>query len=331
MTDGAFPVSVAQGVWRITTPMPYRPRSVHAYLVELSAGGWFLLDGGIDSEDAWSLIDGAVKSLVGGWRGLTLHIVTHMHTDHIGLTPRVRELAGGPLAMGALDSQRASHAAAEPEEEALYRSGLLLSCGAPQPFVDEVSSFTQARRAEPFARAEVEFTEDVAEIPSAPEWSAIWTPGHTAGHVSLFRREDRILLAGDVILPRVTPTIGVNRQRVDPIADYHAALQRISSLDPATALCGHGDVLIDPQLRVNELRAATQTETGRAEAALGGQTLSVWDVVNRLYPGRDLPPGPRMLALRETLAHLRHLQSLGRIVPSDHEGTELFSSRQDEP
>jgi hypothetical protein len=47
-------------VWRITTTMPYRPRSVHAYLVR-GEGGWMLLDGGIDAEAAWRVVDRAVR------------------------------------------------------------------------------------------------------------------------------------------------------------------------------------------------------------------------------------------------------------------------------
>lgn len=306
--------------------MPYRPRSVHAYLVEQETGSWFLLDGGIASEDAWDLLDTAVRNIVGDWRRVTLHIVSHMHTDHIGLTPRVREMAGAPLAMGALDSQRASHAAAEPEEEAEYRARLLLTCGAPPHFADEASFPQQHGQGGSFPRAEIEFAEEIREIPSVPGWFAVWTPGHTAGHVSLFRRDDRLLLAGDAILPRVTPTIGVNRQRTDPVADYHATLDRIASMDPVLALCGHGDELLEPRVRVNELRAATLAETEKVAATLGEQPLTAWKVVDRLYSDRNLPRGPRLLALRETLAHLRHLLSLERVVRTNDEGTELFAA-----
>jgi glyoxylase-like metal-dependent hydrolase (beta-lactamase superfamily II) len=35
------------------------------------------------------------------------------------------------------------------------------------------------------------------DFPQLPEWRVIHTPGHTAGHVSLFRAEDRTLVVGD--------------------------------------------------------------------------------------------------------------------------------------
>jgi glyoxylase-like metal-dependent hydrolase (beta-lactamase superfamily II) len=36
-------------------------------------------------------------------------------------------------------------------------------------------------------------------VPGLPDWRWIHTPGHTPGHVCLFRPEDRVLLAGDAL------------------------------------------------------------------------------------------------------------------------------------
>jgi glyoxylase-like metal-dependent hydrolase (beta-lactamase superfamily II) len=319
------PFLAAPEVWRITTPMPYRPRSVHAYLVEYSPRSWFLLDGGVDSEEAWACLDTGVRTVAGGWGGVKLHLVSHMHLDHIGLRERVREACGAPLAMGRLDAQRAAHAAAEPAEEAGYRESLLRSCGAPGDFARDFSAPAPAP-SRPFSPADIELDAASAAIPGVPGWISVWTPGHTAGHTSLMRTDDRVLLAADAILPRVTPTIGVNRQREDPISDYLATLHRIEALEPVVAFCGHGEELTHPAERVRELRAATRLESERVLNSLDAQPRSPWQVVERLYAGRDLPRGPRFLALRETLAHLAHLCAEGRAARSTRDGVQLFSS-----
>lgn len=36
-------------------------------------------------------------------------------------------------------------------------------------------------------------------VPGPSEWRWLHTPGHTAGHVSLFRERDGLLLAGDAL------------------------------------------------------------------------------------------------------------------------------------
>lgn len=38
------------------------------------------------------------------------------------------------------------------------------------------------------------------EVPGMPDWVSVPTPGHTAGHVSLFRPAGRVLLSGDALV-----------------------------------------------------------------------------------------------------------------------------------
>jgi glyoxylase-like metal-dependent hydrolase (beta-lactamase superfamily II) len=133
-----------------------------------------------------------------------------------------------------------------------------------------------------------------------------------------------VLIAGDAVLPRITPTLGVNRQRADPVGDYVAALERLEALAPALVLGGHG-APTGPQ-RVRELRAAAEAETEAVHACLAEGPLSTWGVVKRRYPGRELAPSTRMLAIRETRAHLDRLAAAGRAaVHPSPDGAELFS------
>ena len=45
-------------------------------------------------------------------------------------------------------------------------------------------------------------------VPGMPGWRWIFTPGHTAGHVSLWRDEDALLLAGDELFARSLICLG---------------------------------------------------------------------------------------------------------------------------
>lgn len=303
------PLLLAPGVWRVSTPMPFRPREVHAYLARLADGGWMLVDGGLGTPEAWAALEAGVREVAGGWGRVALNVVTHMHADHVGLAARVREACGAPLVMGRLDAERSAHAAAHPEEEAEYRRGLLRRAGAPE----EMARAVEGAQAPPPPRAAVVLDGEAGEVPGAPGWRFVWTPGHTAGHVSLFRGEDGVLVAGDAVLPGITPTLGVNRQRADPVGDYLEALDRLEALLPAAILPGHGDPPAEPLGRIRELRRAAEGETEAVAALLEADLpATVWETVERRYPGRDLPPGNRMLALRETLAHLDRLVRAGR-------------------
>jgi glyoxylase-like metal-dependent hydrolase (beta-lactamase superfamily II) len=310
---------VAPGVWRITTPMPGRPPQVHAYLAELLDGRWMLVDGGLGTAEAWAALEAGVMDVAGGWGAVAVHVLTHMHMDHVGLAARVREASGAPVLMGRLDAERMAHAAAHPEEEAAYRAELFRGCGAPAEWIAAVQAgHATARAMAPPVQVDAVLDGEAGDVPGADGWRHAWTPGHTAGHVSLFRPADGVLVAGDAVLPRITPTLGVNRQRPDPVGDYVAALDRIAALQPALILPGHGDP-VEGTGRVAELRAAAGAETEAVAELLRAGPATTWQVVERRYPGREMGAGTRMLALRETLAHLKRLVRAGRAA-GEHEG-----------
>jgi glyoxylase-like metal-dependent hydrolase (beta-lactamase superfamily II) len=318
-------VQVAPGLWRITTPLPFRPRSVHAYLARLEGGRFLLVDGGANTDAAWAALDAGVRAVAGAWERVMLHLVTHMHLDHVGLVRRVREACGAPLLMGALDAERMAHAEAHPQEEAAYRAALLRSCGAPE----ELRRGVEASRGESdplsaFLPADEALRGEEGEIPGAPEWRWVWTPGHTAGHLSLFRPADGVLVAGDAVLPRVTPTIGVNRQREDPVGDYLQALDRLEGLGVRLLLPGHGDPPEDPVGRIRELRRVTGEESDAVETLAGAGPVSAWEVARRRHPHPEYPPSVLMHAVRETLAHLQHLVRAERIRAAEVDGVARF-------
>jgi glyoxylase-like metal-dependent hydrolase (beta-lactamase superfamily II) len=304
---------MAPGVWRTTTPMPGRPPEVHAYLAELRGGRWMLVDGGLGTDAAWRALESAVLARAGDWRAVAVHVVTHMHMDHVGLAARVREASRAPVAMGRLDAERMAHAAAHPDEEAGYRRTLLRRCGAPAEWIETVEAGrAQAQPLAPPVEVDATLDGDAGDVPGAEGWRFAWTPGHTAGHVSLVRPEDGVLLAGDAVLPRITPTLGVNRQRTDPVGDYLDALDRLAALSPSVILPGHGEPVRDGVARIRELQAAARGETDAVAALLGAGPATCWEAVERRYPGREMGAGTRMLALRETLAHLDRLVAAGR-------------------
>lgn len=321
-------VEVARGVWRVTTPMPGRPSSVHAYLAARDDGGFLLVDGGLDSDVAWAALDGGVHAAACGWGAVAGHVVTHMHRDHVGLARRVRQQSGAPLVMGRLDAERAAGALRAPDGEARYRADVMRRGGVPGSLRREAEAARAGDGLGGFVPPDTLFDGESAPLSFAPEWEILSTPGHTAGHVSLYRARDGVLIGGDAVLPRVTSTIGVNRQRTDPVGDYLATLDRLERLGPALVLPGHGDALHEPRARIAELRDATRAEGRVLLSALADGPATAWELACRRYAGRELPLSMQLHALRETLAHLDHLHAAGAIRVEEHEdGAARFELR----
>jgi hydroxyacylglutathione hydrolase len=168
-----------------------------------------------------------------GGREIDAHLVTHAHPDHFGSSHALCEQLGLPLWTGERDADAVEAGRPVPVPTAI---GGLLS-RAPMP------------PAHPVARRLREGDTIGAGF------SVLDVPGHSPGHIALWREADRTLLAGDVFfnLPRLGPP--PRFLTVDPDAN-RASMQRLAELRPALVLFGHGPPLRDPErlARVAERR-----------------------------------------------------------------------------
>ncbi|MEA2245347.1 MAG: hydroxyacylglutathione hydrolase [Solirubrobacteraceae bacterium] len=151
------------------------------------------------------------------------HVVTHAHPDHFGSSHAVCEELGLPLWTGEHDAETIETASRVPVPT---RVGALMS-RAPMPPGHPV-----ARRLREGDTVGAGF-------------SVLDVPGHSPGHIALWREADRTLIAGDVFfnLPRLGPPPRLFT--VDPQAN-RASMRRLADLRPELVLFGHGPPLRDP-------------------------------------------------------------------------------------
>jgi glyoxylase-like metal-dependent hydrolase (beta-lactamase superfamily II) len=84
-----------------------------------------------------------------------------------------------------------------------------------------------------------------------PGFTVLDTPGHSPGHIALWRERDRALICGDVFLNMnvYTTAPGLHEPprafTVDPARNRESA-RRLGELEPELVLFGHGQPLRDP-------------------------------------------------------------------------------------
>lgn len=107
------------------------------------------------------------------------------------------------------------------------------------------------------------------KIPELPDFQWIHTPGHSSGHISLFRAQDRLLIAGDAFITvRQDSLLDVFTQKQtisgppryftpDWEAAWHS-VRKLQKYNPAIAITGHGKPVSGQELTEGLYKLATQ-------------------------------------------------------------------------
>jgi glyoxylase-like metal-dependent hydrolase (beta-lactamase superfamily II) len=324
------PTQMEDQLWRIPLPLPFALRAVNVYLIGDGAGHWTLIDAGLGlARDEAALRAGLAIAGV-PMEALSALVLTHAHPDHIGLSGLLRQASGAPVYMLAQEDERMYRVWGELTGPALRaivgyfaEHGLALDESAADPRVTSISAEREATRA--IARpngfslpptSAVQTLADGATL-TLGRWSyqVIWTPGHSDYHMCLLR-SDGFFIAGDHILPSITPNIGLYpNSRPDPLGDYYASLLRVRDLPARIVAPGHGLPFVGLAERADALREHHRERSGvirgLVERAPDGLTANA--VAGALFGERLRSVDDHRFALAETLAHLEHLRLRGLV------------------
>lgn len=208
--------------------------------------GWVLIDAGIPgSADA---IYKAAAERFGENTPPAAIVLTHGHFDHVGALAELAAEWETPIYAHRLEHPFLNGTRSYP---------------APQP---GVGGGLMARAAGLYPRHPINVSRWLAllsenqEVPFMPGWRCIPTPGHTPGHVSLWREADRTLIAGDAfITTRQESAYAVLTQKPEMhgppqyyTPDWDAAresVRRLAALEPELVVTGHGPAMQGPEMR----------------------------------------------------------------------------------
>jgi glyoxylase-like metal-dependent hydrolase (beta-lactamase superfamily II) len=199
---------------------------------------------------------------------------------------------------------------------------LLLDAGATE---DELSAAppsaggSRGERPRPLVAPDVLLDDgDTADVPG---WglTAVWTPGHTPGHLCFHLPAERLLLSGDHVLPTITPHISISRsdRGGDPLGDFLDSLEKVAGLDATEVLPAHRHRFTDLAARSEAIRRHHLDHLTDIEAILADGPASLWQIAARLTwnrPWEQFSLVLRRSAVNETAAHLRYLTRRGRAV-----------------
>jgi glyoxylase-like metal-dependent hydrolase (beta-lactamase superfamily II) len=311
--------TVRPGLWSVPVPLPESPlRYVSMYVVEVP-GGVAVVDTGWPVEVAWSALTDGLVATGHALTDVRAVLVTHAHSDHHGLAGRLRDASGAWIGLHPLEAEHVTRVLPRSQQPGRMRAWLL-RCGAPTPEVDAIESHMGRMGAVVSQLATPDRLIEDGSRPLGPgvPLRAVWTPGHTPGHLCFYDEGRDLLLSGDHVLPRISPNIALNSlAEGNPLRDFLASLHKVAALDPVEVLPAHEYRFAGLRARVEGLVAHHDARMAEIEAVLRDEPgATTWAVATRLTwsrPWEQNTGAIRQSAVAETLAHLVHLAELGRV------------------
>ncbi len=309
---------VAPGIWKITLPIPFPLRTVNLYAL-VGNDGWALVDTGMGMPDARTAFAAALQKAGLSIDKLRTIVLSHDHPDHIGLSGELREQSGATVYMHPIDAESMR---------------ILWQNMYPEHFMDVSKFFRQhgMPTGEPwFSQANPDQLRNIIGVPpheaitlvedgqvldlAGEQYRVIWTPGHSDGHICLFRERDGVFIAADHVLPRITPNVGLysENDRANPLGDYLHSLRKVSALPASIVLPGHGEPFEDLAARVEEIIEHHEQREMQILTLLDEQPQHAYRLAEQLFGSRLKSNEARRMAVAETLSHLEYLRIGGQV------------------
>ena len=306
--------AVAPGIGWLRMPLPFALDHINLWLLGDAAdgrSGWSAVDCGVATEPtraAWEQV------FAGAMQGLPLLrvIATHSHPDHIGLSDWLCRRFDAPLWITTGE----------------YGFARMLS--AALPGVDGTAAIPHFRRHGLVAEAALEQMQTRRSyfptlVPAVPEsyhrmqdgqqiaigahhWRVITGFGHSPEHAALYCEALGVLIAGDMVLPRISTNVSVFAVEPEgnPLQQYLDSLAKFDALPIDTlVLPSHGRPFRGLHTRIAQLRDHHRARLAEVVEACAVPR-SAMDIVPIMFL-RELDAHQLTFALGEALAHLHTL------------------------
>jgi glyoxylase-like metal-dependent hydrolase (beta-lactamase superfamily II) len=223
--------TVAPRVWGLKTIF------VNVYFIANPDGTWVLLDTGV--KGFAQQIRNAADELFGKYSRPEAILLTHGHFDHTGSVKELAEQWEVPVYAHPMEFPYLTGISNYPPPDSSVGGGAM----AYMSFIYPKKPIN--------IKNYLEYLPENGSVPALEGWKWIFTPGHSPGHVSFFREEGSVLLAGDAFVTRdgesALAVMTEKKEIHGPPAYYtpdwgnaHRSVDKLFNLNPEIAATGHG-------------------------------------------------------------------------------------------
>jgi glyoxylase-like metal-dependent hydrolase (beta-lactamase superfamily II) len=337
-------VEIVPGLFQLKTPMmgPALPY-IMPYALR-GSDGVNLIDTGFGTPDAIESLTTQLKSLGYEPSQIRRLFITHAHPDHIGMAGWVKEQSpdcevimlerewqwiqdrwlNNDAWTALSDAWLVRHGVPQDEVDAAQAAGAL-SPTSPSVKPGETAPAPAAAprpggSGRPFSFIEPDVKLQDGDIVEFDGWrlQAVWTPGHTPGHMCIYETNHRLMFTGDHVLPYISPNVSLHadQEGSSPLSEFRDSLKKVAAFDTAYALPAHEFTISNLRERCEVLLHHHDDRLEEVRTAIGSGPTDARVISQRVKwntgPFDDFNIFMKRSALGETLAHLRLLADTGR-------------------
>jgi glyoxylase-like metal-dependent hydrolase (beta-lactamase superfamily II) len=318
------------GVHRIPVPTPFAIGKMNAYLIEDDP--LTLIDTGPNSGRSLDALGEQLAEHGHAIEDIELVLLTHNHTDHIGLAEIVVEHSGAEVAAFGAAAERIANYEVEAERDDDFAVKLMLASGIPEDIALALRTVSASYRG---WGAPVKVTRpladgDVVEL-AGRRLEAQLRPGHSVMDTVFWDAEHEFAFVGDHLLPHVSSNPLISRPldgspgRTRSLVAYLDSMRKTRELPEGSILYpGHGEPIDDHRSLIDTRFASTERRKEKLLRLLGDGPRTGYELAQSMWG--NIAVTQAFLTLSEVIGHMDLLEDEGRVRELDDDGVIRFEA-----
>jgi glyoxylase-like metal-dependent hydrolase (beta-lactamase superfamily II) len=323
---------VPDGIHCLPIPTPFAVGRVNCYLIEDDP--LTLVDVGPNSGKALDELEAALRAHGRRIEDLERIVLTHQHTDHVGLVGILARRSGAEVCALDVLAPVVEEFAAHAERDDELAQALMLRHGIPRDVVMALRALSRAYRGWGGSARVDRLLPDGGDLEFAERTlRVLHRPGHSPSDTLFWDEERRVVLGGDHLLARISSNPLISRPlggrsgepgdgRPRALVTYLRSLGETRGMSLAMVLAGHGEPVLDHAALIDERFAMHERRAAKLRELIAEQPRSAYELAQALWG--NVAVTQAYLTLSEVLGHVDLLLERGEAREVERGGVVQF-------
>lgn len=328
--EEALEQAALAGVHRLPIPTPFAVGAVNAYLIE--GDPLTLIDSGPNSGRGLDVLSESIAAHGHSIEDIGLILLTHNHSDHIGLAEILVEHSGAEVAALGVAAERLANYDVESEADDEFAVELMLRSGIPEEIALALRQVSSGYRG---WGAPVQVTQPLVDGQvmklAGRRLEVQDRPGHSVMDTVFWDPDREFGFVGDHLLPHISSNPLISRPldgspgRTRSLIAYLDSMAKTRELPEGSLLFGgHGEPIDDHRALIDTRFASTDRRKEKLLRLLADGPRSGYELAQSMWG--NIAVTQAFLTLSEVIGHMDLLEDEGRVREVDDDGVIRFEA-----